>query len=100
VEGAYLALWRKCPHLGCTIPWAPSFAFTDPLDGQNVTGWFRCPCHGSTYSDAGRRVFGPAPRSMDAFALQIAADGTMTVDLGVVFTSVPGNAEQAQVLAG
>jgi cytochrome b6-f complex iron-sulfur subunit len=80
--GAYLALSRKCPHLGCTVPYVESFTFPDPDNGQQpVTGWFRCPCHGSTYSDSGRRVFGPAPRSMDLFALTIAEDGTMSVDL-------------------
>ncbi len=80
--GAYLALARKCPHLGCTVPYVESFTFPDPDNGkQAVTGWFRCPCHGSTYSDSGRRVFGPAPRSMDLFGLTIAEDGTMTVSL-------------------
>jgi Rieske Fe-S protein len=79
--GAYLALARKCPHLGCTVPYRPDFVFEDPANSESITGWFRCPCHGSTYSDSGRRVFGPAPRSMDLFELSIAADGTMTVDL-------------------
>lgn len=84
--GAYLALWRKCPHLGCTVPYEEGFTFNDPAnDGQAVTGWFRCPCHGSTYSDSGRRVFGPAPRSMDVFALSIDLDGNMTVDLSTSY---------------
>jgi cytochrome b6-f complex iron-sulfur subunit len=83
--GAYLALWRKCPHLGCSVPFEPGFTFPDPANGgQPIRGWFRCPCHGSTYSDSGRRVFGPAPRSMDVFPLQIAADGTMTVELSAI----------------
>jgi hypothetical protein len=65
------------------------------VDDQTVQGWFLCPCHGSTYSDSGRRVFGPAPRSMDLFGLTIAEDGTMTVDLdnaiqGAV-EAAPGN---------
>jgi Rieske Fe-S protein len=97
--GAYLALARKCPHLGCTVPYVPGFTFPDPDNNkETITGWFRCPCHGSTYSDSGRRVFGPAPRSMDLFALTIAADGTMTVDLSAgiqgaveVSESNPGN---------
>jgi Rieske Fe-S protein len=80
--GAYLALSRKCPHLGCTVPYNPTFSFPDPAhDNQLITGWFRCPCHGSTYSDAGRRVFGPAPRSMDVYGLTVAEDGTMTLNL-------------------
>jgi cytochrome b6-f complex iron-sulfur subunit len=98
--GAYLALSRKCPHLGCTVPYVSTFTFGDPDNSdQSVTGWFRCPCHGSTYSDSGRRVFGPAPRSMDLFTMTIAEDGTMTVDLdepitGAV-TPTPGNIEHA-----
>ncbi len=67
----YLALWQKCPHLGCTVPWRDNFSFTDPATGQTKLGWFRCPCHGSTYTDAGVRVFGPAPRSMDHMELTI-----------------------------
>jgi Rieske Fe-S protein len=100
--GAYLALARKCPHLGCTIPYVSTYSRTDPANGESVQGWFLCPCHGSTYSDSGRRVFGPAPRSMDFFGLTIAADGTMTVDLdaetqGAVEASPekPGNIESA-----
>lgn len=86
MAGAYLALSRKCPHLGCTVPYKDAFTFNDPANGgRAVTGWFRCPCHGSTYSDSGRRVFGPAPRSMDLFALTIAADGAMTVDLSTAY---------------
>jgi cytochrome b6-f complex iron-sulfur subunit len=100
--GAYLALNRKCPHLGCTVPFAPEFSFVDPVNSENVTGWFRCPCHGSTYSDTGRRVFGPAPRSMDVFALTIADDGTMTIDLSTQYVGAteatsgnPGNIAHA-----
>src|SRR4030042_495862 len=25
--GGLLALYQKCPHLGCTVPWRPDFAF-------------------------------------------------------------------------
>ena len=35
-----LALWRKCPHLGCAVPWTANFNY----DGD-ANGWFRCPCH-------------------------------------------------------
>lgn len=78
-EGKYqglLALWHRCPHLGCTVPWRPEFAF------QGKTGWFRCPCHGSTYTMAGVRVFGPAPRSMDTMEIQISPEGNITVQTG------------------
>jgi cytochrome b6-f complex iron-sulfur subunit len=78
-EGQYqglLALWHKCPHLGCTVPWRADFAF------QGTTGWFRCPCHGSTYTYAGVRVFGPAPRSMDTMEITVDASGNIVVNTG------------------
>ncbi len=71
-----LALWRKCPHLGCSVPWRPGFTFNDD------NGWFRCPCHGSTYTKAGVRVFGPAPRSMDTMAVEIDSAGNIVVQTG------------------
>ena len=73
-----LALWWQCPHLGCTIPWRPGFPF------EGTTGWFRCPCHGSTYTRGGIRVFGPAPRPMDTMEIEVNADGSLTVDTGKV----------------
>ena len=82
-----LALWWKCPHLGCTVPWVPGFVWPDPQTGADKQGWFRCPCHGSTYTDAGVRVFGPAPRSLDTLALTV-DKGRITVDTGAV---TPGN---------
>jgi cytochrome b6-f complex iron-sulfur subunit len=90
-----LALWWKCPHLGCTVPWRPTFVFPDPLTGAPKQGWFRCPCHGSTYTDAGVRVFGPAPRSMDTMALSVDANGRVTVDTGSVTNGSPDNADRA-----
>jgi cytochrome b6-f complex iron-sulfur subunit len=93
--GSILALYRKCPHLGCTVPYNDAFTREDPLNGETYSGWFLCPCHGSTYSDAGRRVFGPAPRSMDVFPLTIAPDGTMTIDLDQQISGSENNASHA-----
>jgi cytochrome b6-f complex iron-sulfur subunit len=93
-EGAILALYHKCPHLGCTVPYNESFSFTDPLSNETYPGWFRCPCHGSTYSDAGRRVFGPAPRSMDTFALTI-NNGQMIVNTGKITLGDVDNGSRA-----
>lgn len=62
------------------------FSFQDPRSGETYTGWFRCPCHGSTYSDAGVKVFGPAPRSLDMFPLTISGDGKLILDVGSVIT--------------
>ena len=82
-EGSVLAIYHKCVHLGCTVPWRADFSREDPRDGETYAGWFLCPCHGSTYSDAGVRVFGPAPRSLDTFDLSIVG-GKMTVNTGKI----------------
>ena len=74
----FMALWHKCPHLGCTVPWRPEFEY------DNDKGWYRCPCHGSTYTKAGVRVFGPAARSMDTMLVEIDAAGNITVQTGSV----------------
>jgi cytochrome b6-f complex iron-sulfur subunit len=80
-EGGLLALYWKCPHLGCTVPWNPAFNGAT-VNFPGVVGWFRCPCHGSTYSRAGIRVFGPAPRPLDTMLLSVNADGTLNVNTG------------------
>jgi cytochrome b6-f complex iron-sulfur subunit len=82
-SGGILALWWKCPHLGCTVPWRPDFNGAT-VNFPGIVGWFRCPCHGSTYSRAGVRVFGPAPRSMDTMAVTVNGDGSLTVDTGAI----------------
>ena len=76
-EGGLLALWWKCPHLGCTVPWKGDFR--SPADPLGRQGWFNCNCHGSTYTKAGVRVFGPAPRSMDTMQIDVGAKGDITV---------------------
>ena len=71
--GGLLALYQKCTHLGCDLPWEPEARF------QELPGWFKCPCHCSTFTKAGVRVFGPAPRAMDTMELKINPDGSVTV---------------------
>ncbi len=90
-----LALWWKCPHLGCTVPWRPDFEWEDPRTRQKTRGWFRCPCHGSTYDHAGIRVYGPAPRPMDTFALTIDDNGNLTIDTGNVTLGGEDNPQRA-----
>lgn len=85
-----LALWRKCPHLGCTVPWRGTFSY-----GGDDGGWYRCPCHASTYTKAGIRVFGPAPRSMDTMAIEIDDAGNITVQTGSITPGGPDNPERA-----
>ncbi len=62
------ALWWKCVHLGCTVPW---------VSGQSQ---FVCPCHGSIYAYDGSRISGPAPRALDAMPVTVNDDGSLTVD--------------------
>lgn len=79
--GGLLALYWKCPHLGCTVPWNASFQGAQ-VNYPGINGWFRCPCHGSTYSRAGIRVFGPAPRPMDTMLISGNSDGSINVNTG------------------
>jgi cytochrome b6-f complex iron-sulfur subunit len=88
--GGILALYWKCPHLGCTIPWRPDFSGAQ-VAFPGVTGWFRCPCHGSTYSRAGIRVFGPAPRPMDTMAVSVNGDGSLSVNTGAITRGAADN---------
>ena len=63
-----LALYRKCPHLGCNIP---------PLCEKSH--WFECLCHGSKYNIIGEKRAGPAPRGMDRFDVTL-KDGVYSID--------------------
>jgi cytochrome b6-f complex iron-sulfur subunit len=73
----YVALYQKCVHLGCRVPWC--------LSSQ----WFECPCHGSQYNRVGEKKGGPAPRGLDRFALSIGGDGTMSVNTETVYVGPP-----------
>jgi cytochrome b6-f complex iron-sulfur subunit len=77
MEQGLVALYQKCPHLGCRVPSCPS------------SGWFECPCHGSQYNRVGEKKGGPAPRGMDRFPFQIAGNGDVTVDTGTIVTGPP-----------
>jgi len=81
--GGLMALYWKCPHLGCSVPWNQGFNGAT-VNFPGIIGWFRCPCHGSTYSRAGIRVFGPAPRPMDTMALTVNGDGSINVNTGAI----------------
>ncbi len=72
-----LALYRKCPHLGCQIP---------QLCEQSQ--WFECICHGSKYNIIGEKRAGPAPRGMDRFPVAI-VDGAYVADTGSVMDGPP-----------
>jgi cytochrome b6-f complex iron-sulfur subunit len=88
--GGLMALYWKCPHLGCTVPWDGAFNGA-AVNFPGIVGWFRCPCHGSTYSKAGIRVFGPATRPMDTMALTINPDGSVSVNTGQITRGAADN---------
>lgn len=76
-----LALWRKCPHLGCMIP--ASCESTDR---------FQCYCHQSTYNIIGEKLeLGPAPRGMDRFPVRIDAEGVVIIDTRELIEGPPKN---------
>ena len=68
-DGGYLALWQRCTHLGCTVPWR-----TDEKQ-------FHCPCHSSLFNAKGEVIGGPAPRPLDIFPIAL-EDGNLVVDTG------------------
>ncbi len=76
MEAGVVALYQKCPHLGCRVP------------SCQTSQWFECPCHGSQYNQAGEKKGGPAPRGMDRFAMDVTA-GVLTVDTGQIFQGPP-----------
>lgn len=87
--GGLVALYQKCPHLGCSVPWEGGFSF------EGRTGWFLCPCHGSTYNRAGIRVKGPAPRPMDTMNVSLNEDGSVDVDTGEITQGDADNPQRA-----
>lgn len=72
LDGGVVALYQKCPHLGCRVPEC------------DTSQWFECPCHGSQYNQVGEKRGGPAPRGMDRFATSLGSDGSLTVDTGTI----------------
>ncbi len=76
-ERSVLALWRKCPHLGCQVP---------QLCGESQ--WFECLCHGSKYTVLGEKRDGPAPRGMDRFEV-VVEDGVYVADTRQVVAGPP-----------
>lgn len=84
-----LACYDKCPHLGEAVEWRPDFEFED------VKGWYRCRKHGATYTRAGVRVFGPAPRSLDTMRVTVDQNGAITVHTGDITRGDADNPKRA-----
>ncbi len=70
-DGGFLALHRKCTHLGCSVPW------------NDEEQRFACPCHASAFDVRGDVVNAPAPRPLDLFAVEVRG-GQVLVDTGQV----------------
>jgi cytochrome b6-f complex iron-sulfur subunit len=66
-DGGFLALYHRCTHLGCTVPW------------DTTAQKFICPCHSSEFDMQGAVKNPPAPRPLDLFAVTIEA-GEVKVD--------------------
>jgi cytochrome b6-f complex iron-sulfur subunit len=58
-DGGFLALSRKCTHLGCTVPWVEKEMK------------FACPCHASAFDITGEVIHAPAPRPLDIYPIFI-----------------------------
>lgn len=71
VVGGLSALFQRCVHLGCRVPWC------------ETSQGFECPCHGSKYNYAGEYEAGPAPRNLDRFALS-EQEGRLIVRTGTI----------------
>ena len=80
-DGGLLAIYRRCTHLGCAVPY-------DPVSGQ-----FVCPCHGSAFTTEGDVLNPPAPRPLDLFTLSINDDGEIIVDTGTAIERDQANPE-------
>jgi len=76
MEAGVVALYQKCPHLGCRVP------------SCATSQWFECPCHGSQYNQVGEKKGGPAPRGMDHFAMEVSG-GVLTVNTGLIIQGPP-----------
>ncbi len=64
-DGGFLAISRKCTHLGCAVPWMPE------------RKQFECPCHASIFDSTGEVLKSPAPRALDLYAITFMRDKLM-----------------------
>jgi len=66
--GAFHALEATCPHLLCTVGYAPALALVV------------CACHEGTFDLSGRNLSGPPPRPLKSYPVVAMGD---TLVLGV-----------------
>jgi len=82
IDDEIVALWQKCPHLGCRVSWC------------EPSGEFECACHGSTFNRAGEVRSGPSPRGMDRFAVTSTGD-LVEVDTGMITEGPPAGTDES-----
>lgn len=81
-DGGFLALSRRCTHLGCTVPWS--------ADEHR----FVCPCHASVFDIRGEVLSPPAPRALDLHPVRI-ENGVVKVDTSTTISRTAYDEAQA-----
>ena len=67
--GGIIAAYRKCTHLGCTVPF------------NTAKDLFECPCHGSRFDkNTAVVVRTPAPKPLQLFHISESPSGALIVD--------------------
>jgi cytochrome b6-f complex iron-sulfur subunit len=82
-QDGLLAIYWRCTHLGCTVPWN---------SGEDR---FHCPCHGSVFLRNGVRESGPAPTPLNLFPVVVLPNGDVEVDTGEEIGRTEYTPEQA-----
>ena len=80
-DGSFLAISRKCTHLGCAVPW---------IDERKQ---FECPCHASVFDITGNVIKAPAPRALDLYPISFERNMVM-IDISKPIKRSTFSAEQ------
>jgi len=80
-DGGFLAISRKCTHLGCAVPWVAE------------RKQFECPCHASVFDVTGKVLKSPAPRALDLFPVTFEG-GLVMIDISTPVRRTVFAAEQ------
>ncbi len=70
-DGGFLSIYRRCPHLGCTVKWVPE------------KEKFYCPCHSASFDPNGDFQNQIVSRALDTFPVSI-EKGMVKVDTSQV----------------